>query len=440
MIIGYILVALFISWIWVHYYRSIDIYERDSLIYFLMAFLMGCASVVFVFVAHAFLLNEIGWRMHGGFFNDLMYCIFQIGLLEEVAKFIPFFIMLKMLPKVIDEPVDYLSFAATCALGFAAVENVMYFTSSGPEIISGRAVLSVIGHMTWTVFVAYGFMRQRYKKPKPSIWEMFGFLMLAATAHGIYDFALMWEGFKGPGYFLAVIFYLLCISAYATMLNNALNNSPHFHYSQSIESWTVALRIVGWYFALFLLQSFLVFLEYNTMRSFQSFFLSIFTTGFIIAMAALRLSRFRLIRGEWFRVRFNFPINRKFSLSLFQDYNINIRGDSPAEIALNGLIGKQQPIRPFARKKVYLRYQRNIEILEKIFLKDHDSMYVAKVYNSSGNQFEMVLLRPRVGKSFIADTHPIVAVHKIDGKLPLHPEKMTHKQFQFLEYGVILIS
>ena len=43
MIAFYIIIAVFIAWIWVDYYRLIDIYENEKLNYFILTFVLGCA-------------------------------------------------------------------------------------------------------------------------------------------------------------------------------------------------------------------------------------------------------------------------------------------------------------------------------------------------------------------------------------------------------------
>lgn len=155
MIALYILIAVFIAWIWVDYYRLIDVYEKDSLKYFLITFCLGCASVFIVFGLDRFVLDHSGFDLNGHFVNDFLYSVFRIGAVEEFAKLVPFLIMYSLFKKRFNEPIDYLAFICTSALGFSAVENVLYFNNYGPYIINSRAILSTVGHMFDTALIAY---------------------------------------------------------------------------------------------------------------------------------------------------------------------------------------------------------------------------------------------------------------------------------------------
>ena len=93
MIAFYIIIAVFIAWIWVDYYRLIDIYENEKLNYFILTFVLGCASVFIVTGVNDYFLDKFEFALNGKFINDFLYSVFKIGMLEEVAKMIPFLIV-----------------------------------------------------------------------------------------------------------------------------------------------------------------------------------------------------------------------------------------------------------------------------------------------------------------------------------------------------------
>ena len=92
MIIIYTLLSIFIAWIWVDYFRLIDIYEKERFIDFVSMFLLGCTSVLMVFGLEYFVFNTSTFVLNGELLNDFLFCVFRIGMVEEVAKLIPFII------------------------------------------------------------------------------------------------------------------------------------------------------------------------------------------------------------------------------------------------------------------------------------------------------------------------------------------------------------
>ena len=80
------------------------------------------------------------------FFNDFIYCILGIGAIEELMKIIPLFLVM-FFSKQLKEPIDYVVFASISALGFAFIENLIYFDEAGLKTIQGRSLSSTVTHM-----------------------------------------------------------------------------------------------------------------------------------------------------------------------------------------------------------------------------------------------------------------------------------------------------
>lgn len=156
--------------------------------------------------------------------HDLLFYIFRVGLLEELTKFIPLLVMLKI-TKEVDEPYDFLKYAMCSALGFATVENIMYFSEYGAPIIDTRAYISVMGHLSFTCLFAYGYIR----KPMLKLGSDFGNLLLfggfAVLSHGFFDFFLSYNQY----FILFLILAYFLVIILRNMINIALNFSPWFH-------------------------------------------------------------------------------------------------------------------------------------------------------------------------------------------------------------------
>ncbi|MES2589880.1 MAG: hypothetical protein V4622_12955 [Bacteroidota bacterium] len=52
MLFLYIFISIFIAWIWVDYFRLIDIYEKDKLKFIIPTFILGGASVYIIDFAY----------------------------------------------------------------------------------------------------------------------------------------------------------------------------------------------------------------------------------------------------------------------------------------------------------------------------------------------------------------------------------------------------
>lgn len=114
------------------------------------------------------------------------YTTLVIGPIEELAKFLPFVLILANM-RYFDEQLDGIIYAAFVGLGFALHENRYYLSIlEGGQAVT-RSVVSPIIHALFASIwgYAYGFS-DRYKMKK-WITVTLG-LFLAMFLHGLYDF------------------------------------------------------------------------------------------------------------------------------------------------------------------------------------------------------------------------------------------------------------
>ena len=209
----YALIACFIAWIWIDYFRLIEVYGKEKLVYIIITFILGAASTQAVILLHtSYLIDIIPLELNGTTVNDFIYCFLKIGLVEETAKIIPFLLVLLVFRKQFKEPIDFIAFAAISALGFAAAENMEYFTRSEGGAISARAMLTSVSHMFFSALIGYGIVLVKYRQLKPSykLFAIPAFAFLAIFSHAFYDFWLITQP-KG-GWVLSLLFFLLTLS------------------------------------------------------------------------------------------------------------------------------------------------------------------------------------------------------------------------------------
>lgn len=439
MIALYILIALFIAWIWVDYFRLIDIFEKNNLGYVLLVFILGAGSVYIVLFAQHFILYPSGWRMNGDFMNQFLYTVFGIGLIEEIAKLTPFLLFHGFFRKHLKEPIDYIAFICVSALGFSAAENIMYFQRYGASIISSRAILCSIGHMFFSAIVAYGFVLVRFNPKFKDPWIIFACLILAALAHGIYDFCLMYEHFS-YGFLMMLVFFFGTISIFATILTNSINNSANFTYKKAIDTDLLFTRMISYYGIVFLAQFIYVGIERGFESSLTFTFYSIITTGIIVLVSIIRMSRFQLIQGRWSKIKFQMPFEFKASQDTiyegFQPFGIRIRGASFNEIYLSKYYEEYVEIHPVSRNRTKMKNALLAFVEKKVFLKNDQAYFLLRVYeNGINGPYEECLVKPKsTGITKTNSNYPIVAKMEIievpDKK---DPSKMKMK-YRFVEW------
>jgi RsiW-degrading membrane proteinase PrsW (M82 family) len=121
---------------------------------------------------------------------------------------------------------DAVVYAVFASLGFAAIENVLYVFDYGIGTAVVRAVMAIPGHATFGVIMGAGYAQAKCldmagnhaaaKARGTRAW------LLAAAAHGAYDFTIMAYG----GGTFAVYFIILIILGVALARNCEKHDAP----------------------------------------------------------------------------------------------------------------------------------------------------------------------------------------------------------------------
>ena len=436
MTIIYFLVAVFIAWIWVDYFRIIDLFEKEKLSTVLFTFILGCFSVFIVFGVHSFALDNFYWEMNGNFLNDFLYSVFKIGLLEEISKSVPVIIIYFLFKKQFNEPIDYVIYFSVSALGFSAIENVLYFNNHGPQIISTRAILCSLGHMYDTSLIAYAVIR--YKFYKKNILEFLFFCSLSIIAHGFYDFWLMYEPAVKIGFLITIVFFLVCMSWFATIMNNALNNSPFFTHGIKINPHKITKQLFIYYGIVFVIEFVLIdFKENSIENAFGNLIYDLISNGVIIFFAVKSLSVFELKKGFWAPFELNLPFVLK-PIHLFNQQKkgisdwVNFKGESVNEILIDDYIGKEITL-------VFLPNHDNstkCSIIKKISLQKYEHHYLVNLKCNEGVK-SFVIHAKNTGKKRINNKYPIVALLDIVDVNVYNKKMLTIKNLRYNSWSYL---
>jgi RsiW-degrading membrane proteinase PrsW (M82 family) len=430
----YVALSLFIAWIWVDYFRLIDIFEKENLFRVLATFLMGAGSVLLVLGLHEIKEEPFGFSMNGTALNDFLYCTFSIGLVEEVAKMIPALLTIFIFRKHINEPVDYVATFCVSALGFAAAENVMYFNSYGAEIISSRAILSNVGHMMFASLTAYGFILVKFRNLKPAFLVLPLFLLLAALLHGVYDFGLFYEKEGWAGTVLTFVFFFFGVSMFSTILNNSLNVSPFFTYKHVVHTSHVATRLLIYYTILFVVQCSVIWLISDFGTVYSHVIGHVYTILPIVLITVIRLSRFKLVKGRWHKLIPELPFSISFGGNKGLVY---VKGDPYGDYHVNKHYEEYFMICPIVPNSNYLGQCRKAYIFSKMYINGDIAHYGAKIFaDETMQQSVTVLLQIKKAGFTKMNSYPMVAIMDVPHAADLDT---THEPIHtpFIEWAIV---
>lgn len=179
-------------WAWYHYHKDRHLPEPVS--HLLLAFVLGVASFWLGKLMYAG-LGLLGLRFDAYLLAEtdrallLLYALLAIGPIEELAKLVPFLLVVRYFPEF-DEPIDGIIYASFIALGFAAVENLRYL----PYLTQGEALArGFAGPLVHIVFASiWGYYIGRACLKKKAVLRTIALsLGLTALLHGVYDYLVI---------------------------------------------------------------------------------------------------------------------------------------------------------------------------------------------------------------------------------------------------------
>lgn len=132
------------------------------------------------------------------------------GLCEEVCKFL--FLRTTWRSRAFNFQFDAIVYAVTVALGFAALENVLYVLQYGLQTGLLRAVTAVPGHAIFGVFMGYFYgyakLSDYWGRPGNTRACLRLSVIVPLALHGLYDFLAMSMSVNGrfmPAFFAYLI-------------------------------------------------------------------------------------------------------------------------------------------------------------------------------------------------------------------------------------------
>jgi RsiW-degrading membrane proteinase PrsW (M82 family) len=184
-------------WGWYHYHK--DRHLPEPVGHLVLTFILGIGAAAVskgLYVA----LGWISLRHDAMLLADtsklalFAYSMLAIGPIEELAKMLPFIIVVLRFPEF-DEPLDGIVYASFIALGYAAVENLLYLEYLTPVEAAARGFAGPVIHMLFASI--WGFtIGCAHLRGEPLLGGIGRGFVIAAGLHGIYDFIVMQNAFN----------------------------------------------------------------------------------------------------------------------------------------------------------------------------------------------------------------------------------------------------
>jgi RsiW-degrading membrane proteinase PrsW (M82 family) len=193
---------------WAAYHYHKDRHLPEPIGNLLLCFALGVAAAGLSHVMYT-ALGPIGLRYDAFALADsnpvglFFYAVLAIGPIEEVAKLLPFLIIVLRF-RSFDEPIDGIIYASFIGLGYAATENVQYLQYLTPIEAIARGFAGPVVHIVFASIWGHRIASAKFARRSVPRAAMSG-LALAALLHGLYDFAVL----QSPGYSLPLAALLI---------------------------------------------------------------------------------------------------------------------------------------------------------------------------------------------------------------------------------------
>ena len=171
----------------VFYIYRRDKYEKEPLSILFKALLAGILIVLPVGLIEK-LLTIPSYNMEG--ISSAAYTAFIVaGMTEEGMKFLAFYFFFWN-NRNFNEKFDGIVYSVYIALGFAAIENLLYVFTGGYGVGIIRAITAVPAHALFGIVMGYYFGLAKFNDRMKPVFLLFAFL-LPFLFHGLYNFLLM---------------------------------------------------------------------------------------------------------------------------------------------------------------------------------------------------------------------------------------------------------
>jgi protease PrsW len=193
-----------VLWLW--YFSSRSRYKKTAYVVLILTFVFGALSTI-----PALVLNLVGQGIFIDLlgstqFSHIIVLLVIVGPVEELIKLLVVY-QYAYRRKEFDEPLDGVVYSATAALGFAAIENIVYLAQNDPMLVLLRGPLSNPGHALFSAL--WGLSLSRAKAAPNLARERFPIIvrgwLAASLLHSLFDILLVASSK------LSIVFFIILV-------------------------------------------------------------------------------------------------------------------------------------------------------------------------------------------------------------------------------------
>lgn len=196
----YIIFGVLPSFIWLFYYLKEDLHPEPKKM-ILKIFIYGALATIPVFFIQIYLSDFLKTSLLFANYPIILSLIkwfLIIALTEEIFKYL----VVKLAvfkSRELDEPVDIMIYMIVAALGFAAVENILYLLSplAAASLLQATITISFIRfigatflHTLCSALIGYFIAIACSRQEKRFRFTVLG-IVLAVLLHGLYNFSII---------------------------------------------------------------------------------------------------------------------------------------------------------------------------------------------------------------------------------------------------------
>lgn len=360
-----IFAALLIAFGWLAFLRKVSIFQSIPWSKILLAFAIGCTTVAFPFVK--------SWWEFYVFLPDsesFLFYFLEVGIIEEACKISGFLLFFFLFRSRFDEEANALVFGGAVGLGFASVENFLYFQYYGTDLVFVRGLLSAFFHVLDTSLIAAAFcLGLRHSTAKGVLWGG-GAYALISLMHGAFDYFLGIE----LGFLLTLGVFFLVVETWANLLNNLLNRSPRLDPRIAIDRNSLQRFLILIFFVAALIQFTAITLESGGNGWFGFLFALLIFQVPLATIVLNRITRFIIVPGVWKRIVRGLPFALRFGSGKSQEwnarnmfFNMEIKGIEFDEYPFTRRVGMPVKLRPIRMNGSRIGKEIQAVMLEKRF-------------------------------------------------------------------------
>jgi len=445
-----IIAALFMAFIWAAFLRKVDIFKPEKWLNIIIAFVFGCLSPLIVLGLYKFLpeLDKVVY-FNNTILQTFAYFTINVGFIEEGAKFFCFFIFYLIFKKWFDEDINFIIYGSLAGIGFATVENCLYFNSHGIYLVYLRGLMCVFGHMAGTSLVASMLsIGKRKGNVFIILYPLLG-IIIASILHGLYDaFLQLGGGFFG--FVASALVFLLEIELWAQFSNNFLNRSQHYKNNVAIDRTTLEKFLITAFILASLIQFAGLTLDDGLKKGLSHHLYLLIFEVILTFILVVRLTRHTVKPGHWEKIYPRLPVARRRSQT-FKTNNpknpgsfiigggLMIRGDEFNEYPFTTRINKLTVLVPFKSPQFNDNQIYHCWIIDKVFLgKRKELFYLCElagqnfaIENSHPKYF---LIKPKIQGTRFFKKWPIIGIITLSSITDL--KNIQIKDCRFLRWSV----